>query len=187
MSGVARAGLVSAVRQVALVGWLTLLWLVLWRDFTLANALSGLAAAVAVTALFPGGRRVPVRHTLRPHWAVAAVVYFHWKLLEANYVLAREVVTPRDHTQSGIIAVPVTGLSDLLVTLIANAITLTPGTVTLDVQRGEPSVLYVHVLHLHDVERVRREVHQLQHLALRAFGAKALIDDHYTGSHQEVT
>ena len=175
-----------SVRRGVLVLWLSLLWLVLWRDFTVPNALSGLAVAAAVTTLFPGTSPSPLRHTLRLHWMLAFLGYFHWKLLEANYVLAREVVTPRDHTRSGIIAVPVEGLSDLLVTLIANAITLTPGTVTLEVRRGDPAVLYVHVLHLHDTERVRRDVHRLQDLALRAFGARELLTHRHEGSFQEV-
>lgn len=175
-----------SLRQGALVLWLTLLWLVLWSDFTLANAASGLAVAGAVTILFPGTNPSPRRHTLRVHWALAFLGYFHWKLFEANYVLAREVVTPRDYTRSGIIAIPVEGLSDLLVTLIANVITLTPGTVTLEVRRGDPAVLYLHVLHLHDTERVRRDVLRLRDFALRAFGAGELLSHRHDGSPQEV-
>lgn len=174
------------LRQAALVLWLALLWLVLWGDFTAANTVSGLVTAVAVTTLFPGtaaGRR---RHTLRVQWLLAFIGYFHWKLLEANFVLAREVITPRDYTRSGIIAVPVEGLSDLVVTIIANAITLTPGTVTLEVQRGDPALLYVHVLHLHDTERVRRDVYRLEYFALRAFGAGELLTHHQEGSDKEV-
>ena len=160
------------MRQLGLVAWLTLLWLVLWRDAALANVLSGVVVAVAVTSVFPGTRGDPPRHTVRPLWAIAFLFYFHWKMLEATLVLAREILTPRDHTMSGIIAVPVEGSSDLVVTLIANAITLTPGTVTLDISRN-PTTLYVHVLHLYDTERVRRDVHRLQQFALKAMGVDA--------------
>jgi multicomponent Na+:H+ antiporter subunit E len=61
-----------------------------------------------------------------------------------------------------------------VVTLIADAITLTPGTLTLEVV-ADPLTLYVHVLDGRDLEAVRREVRRLEVLAVRAFGdAEAL-------------
>lgn len=171
-------------RQIALITWLTLLWLVLWRDFNVTNTLSGLATAVVVTTIFPGIRGRPRQHTVHVGWLLAFLFYFHWKLLEANVVLAREILTPRDHTLSGIIAVPVEGSSDLVITIIANAITLTPGTVTLEVTR-DPAVLYVHVLHLLDTERVRDDVRKLEHFALRAMGAEDVLADDTLESDRE--
>ncbi len=156
-------------RRLTLVVWLTLLWLVLWRDVTVANVLSGLAAATVVTSVFPGVQGEPSGRAVRPYHLLRFFLYFHWKLLEANVMLAREIVTPRDYTKSGIIAIPLGHSSDLLVTLVANAITLTPGTVTLEA-RGDPAVLYVHVLHLHDPERARRDIRTLRQYAGRALG-----------------
>jgi multicomponent Na+:H+ antiporter subunit E len=53
---------------------------------------------------------------------------------------------------------------------VADAVSLTPGTLTLEVQR-EPLILYVHVLHLRSVEDVRRDVRRLELDAVRAFGS----------------
>lgn len=157
--------------QAGLVIWLTVLWLVLWRDVSTANVVSGVVAGVVVTSVFPGTERAPRRHTLSPLWVV--VFFFHalWKLIEANLLLAWEILTPRDHTRSGIIGIEVEGVSDLVVTLIANVITLTPGTVTLEIRR-HPTTLYLHVLHLRDPEDVRRDVERFERLALRAMGAE---------------
>ncbi|HEX6421237.1 MAG TPA: Na+/H+ antiporter subunit E, partial [Acidimicrobiales bacterium] len=100
--------------RVLLIGWLTALWLVLWRDVSVANVLSGVAVGLVVLAVFPA-RRVPGRHALRPlHLAVFAG-YFAWKLVVSNLVVAREIVTPRDNVRSGIVAVPMTECSDLVV------------------------------------------------------------------------
>ena len=64
------------------------------------------------------------------------------------------------------------GGSDDVVTLVANSITLTPGTLTVDVHRDESGVtLYVHGMYTRDVEAVRRDVLRLEALALRAFGS----------------
>jgi len=165
-------------RQAGLVAWLTLLWVVLWRDVTVANAASGLAAAIVVTSVFPRVGAAASGRPLRPYRLMTFFLYFHWKMLEANVVLAREILTPRDYTKSGILAVPMGRASDLLVTLVANSITLTPGTVTLEA-RGDPAVLYVHVLHLHDPERVRHDIAELQEYARRALGEDAALkEDH---------
>ena len=57
-----------------------------------------------------------------------------------------------------------------LVTVVANAIALMPGSVTVEVER-DPPTLYVHVLHLRSVEDVRRDIHRLEVMAVRAFGS----------------
>jgi multicomponent Na+:H+ antiporter subunit E len=153
-----------------LVLWLTGLWVVLWRDVSLANLLSGVAVAVLVTTLFPGRPVHRREHQVRLGPLLAFLAYFLWKLLESNIVLAREVLSPRDRIRTGIVAVPVSG-SDLVTTIVANAISLTPGTLTLDI-RSDPRTLYVHVLHLDDIEDVRRDIQRLESLVLRAFAAE---------------
>jgi multicomponent Na+:H+ antiporter subunit E len=158
------------------VVWLTLVWVALWEEASAANLLSGLAVAVSSLLLF--GRHVPQGAGGRLHPVAAAhfAAYFAWKLVEASALLAWEVVTPRNRIVEGIVAIPVRGVSDTVTTVVANAISLTPGTVTLEVAH-DPTVLYVHVLHLHDVEAVRRDVLHLEALAIRAFGSPQAADE----------
>lgn len=150
--------------------WLVALWLLLWRDPTVANVVSGVAVAVAVDAVL----RLPrldsdPRHGVRPVALLRFLVYFAWKLVEANVYLAREVVTPTNQIRTGIIAVPLSGCSPFVATVVANAITLTPGTLSLEVRDGDDPELYVHVLHLHDIERARGSVRRFTQLASDAF------------------
>lgn len=152
-----------------LVAWLTVLWLVLWRDASVANVVSGVAIALVVLLVFPP-RQVTGDHALRPVKLLVFIGYFAWKLVVSNLIVAREIVTPRDHVRSGIVAVPVEACSDLVITLVANAISLTPGTLTLEVRR-DPPMLFVHVLHLHDLDQVRRDIRTLQRLAVAAIGS----------------
>lgn len=155
--------------RVLVVVWLTVLWIVLWRDLSLANAASGVVLSIAVTTLFPVSDRIAEPHRLRPVAIVVFVAWFAWKLVEANLVLAREVLTRRDTTRTGIIAVELRPTTDVVTTVIANAISLTPGTLTLETGSG-PTTVYVHVLHLHDPDQVRSDIHRLEHLVRRAFG-----------------
>jgi multicomponent Na+:H+ antiporter subunit E len=152
--------------------WLLAVWLALWSDLSVANVLTGLVVAVVVVRLFPTGRSG--EFVFRPLKAARFGVFFLYKLVESSVVVARTVIAPTNRMRSGIVAVPLTGCPDAVVTLIADAISLTPGTLTLEVQR-DPLTLYVHVLHLHDVEDVRRDVRKLEVLAVEAFGNREAI------------
>ena len=97
-------------------------------------------------------------------------LYVLYKLVESNLVLAWEIVTPTNKITNGVVAVPLRTSSPSAMMVVANVITLTPGTMTIEVA-GDPPVLYVNVLHLHDVERVRRDLLHLEELSVRAFGS----------------
>lgn len=157
------------IGRLLLGAWLLTAWLVLWGSLTTANVLSGVAVAVGVL-LIPLPAR-DARFAFRPLPAVRFVAYFAWQLVRASVVVAIEVATPRNRIRTGIVAVPLRGASDALVTLVADAVSLTPGTLTLEARR-DPPTLYVHVLHLHDVEQVRRSIRRTEVLAVRAFGSR---------------
>jgi multicomponent Na+:H+ antiporter subunit E len=139
-----------------MIVWLTVLWLVLWRDLSVANLLSGVA--IATVLALASDPRPALDHRVHPLAVVRFAAYFSWKLVEANVILAREVVTPQNRIHTGIIAVPLAGRSDLVVTVVANAVSLTPGTLTLEVRRTPEPVVYLHVLHLHDLDQTRADV-----------------------------
>ncbi|MFK8023436.1 MAG: Na+/H+ antiporter subunit E [Ilumatobacter sp.] len=178
----------AALRIPMLLLWLTTLWVLLWGDISWANVLGGLLVAVAVL-LFAQSDAAGLRPThFRPWWAARYVTTVIWQLLTANIRLAVEILTPGDGTSTGVIAVPIRGGSDAVVNLLANSITLTPGTMTIDVKRHRfddelddrierdryeataGATLYVHGMFMSDVEEVRHDVLRLEALALRAFG-----------------
>lgn len=161
-------------RAAPIVAWLVAVWVALWGSPSWANLVAGSAVGVGLVTLFPAPE-VARTGTVRPLAAARFAAYFAWKLVEASAVVAWEVVTPRNKINQGIVAVPIRGGSDTLVTLVANAISLTPGTLTLEVD-DHPPVLYVHVLHLRGVEAVRREVQHLERLAILAFGSPEAVE-----------
>jgi multicomponent Na+:H+ antiporter subunit E len=147
--------------------WLVVIWLALWSDLSWANVLSGVAVALVVASLY--GTWQEGTPAVRPVKVLHLAVVFLLKLVEATVVVARTVVTPRGRIRSGIVAVPLGGCSDAVVTLIADLTSLTPGTLSVEVRR-DPLVLYVHSLHVRDVESVRDDVHRMATLAIEAFG-----------------
>lgn len=149
------------------LAWLLAVWMLLWGDVTPANVLTGLAVAVAVIAI--AGSRRSGQVIVRPVAVLRLAVHFAVHLVIATAIVAWEVVTPRTRIRTGIVAVPLHGCSDAVATLIADVISLTPGTLTVEVD-PDPLTLYVHVLHLRDVDKVRRDVRRIEVLAVRAFG-----------------
>lgn len=148
--------------------WLVFVWVALWGDFTPGNAVGGVLVATALLVMFPDAGPSG-RFAVRPFAALHFLGHFIYKLVEANAVVAWEVITPNNEgVNEGIVAVPVTGASDAVVTILANAISLTPGTLTLEV-RDDPPMLFIHVLHLRSIEQTRADVKRLETLARRAF------------------
>jgi multicomponent Na+:H+ antiporter subunit E len=98
------------------------------------------------------------------------VAHFLYKLVAANLTVARMVITPKPRINTGIVAVPLRRCSDAVATLVADAISLTPGTLTIEVRRN-PTTLYVHALDVRDVEQVRADIRRLEVLAVKAFGS----------------
>lgn len=152
--------------------WLVLLWVLLWGHVSAANFLSGALVALVVVGV-AGARRSGEVH-VRPLATARFVAHFVVHLVIASVVVARTVVARRSRIRTGIVAVPLQGSSEALVTLIADTISLTPGTLTVEVD-DDPMTLYVHVLHLRDVEQVTRDVRRIELLAVRAFGTAEAI------------
>jgi multicomponent Na+:H+ antiporter subunit E len=158
--------------RLARVVMLVLIWMALWSDVSVANLLSGLVVALGIVLLFNTWRAGDV--VVRPIHAVRFALYFAYKLIQSSIVVARAVLSPKHRVHTGIVALPLHGCSDAVATLVADAISLTPGTLTLEVRR-DPLTLYVHALDLRDVDQVRLEVRKLEVLAVKAFGSRAAV------------
>lgn len=155
-------------RFVPLVAWLVFVWIGLWEKLSAGNLLSGLAVALLILLSFRPRRLSTDSLTLRPWRAVQFGAYFVVRLVEASAIVAWEVVTPRNRIREGIVAVPLARSSKPIALMVAQAVSLTPGTLTIEIDE-DPPVLYVHVLHLTSVEAARREVLRLEQYAARAF------------------
>jgi multicomponent Na+:H+ antiporter subunit E len=151
---------------------MTLVWLAMWSDLSVANVASGLLVSAAVVTAFDTWRSGTV--AVRPVRAAHFGVWFVYKLVEATISVVWAVLAPRGRVHTGIISVPLQGCSDAVATLIADAISLTPGTLTIEVRR-DPLTLYIHALDTRDLESIRRDVRRLEILAVQAFGDEAAI------------
>ena len=136
--------------------FLAIAWMLLTGVVTAENFIEGLIIGylilwVSKSAL--GGasyfRKIPK--------AIGFFFYFVKELIVANLKVAFDIITPKDYMQPGIVAVPLDAETDMEITLLANLITLTPGTLSLDVSKDK-KVLYIHTLYLDDTEKFRSEI-----------------------------
>lgn len=84
-------------------------------------------------------------------------LFFLRELITANLRVAFDVLTPGLRIRPGIVAIPLDVTTDAEITLLANLITLTPGTLSLDVSTDR-RVLYIHAMYIDDPEAVRQQI-----------------------------
>lgn len=88
---------------------------------------------------------------------IGFLFYFIYEVIKANIHVAYDVVTPTFYMKPGIVQVPLDASSDLEITLLANFISLTPGSLSLDVSTDR-KVLYVHSMYVDDKEKLIHDI-----------------------------
>lgn len=135
---------------------LALIWAALTGSFSPANLTAGFA--LGYFALFLARRVLGTSAYFRKVQQVVGFgLFFLWELILANLRVAYDVLTPRHHMRPRVIAIPLDAATDTEITMLANLISLTPGTLSLDVSTDRRT-LYIHVMYAADPEAVRREI-----------------------------
>ena len=84
---------------------------------------------------------------------------FTWECLKANIDVAYRVIHPSSPIKPGIVKVKSSLTSDTALTFLANSITLTPGTLTVDIDKNQ-GFLYVHWINVwtEDMEEATKKI-----------------------------
>jgi multicomponent Na+:H+ antiporter subunit E len=95
-------------------------------------------------------------HFVKVPKAIGLLFYFFKELFVASLVVAWDVVTPSSRAESGVIALPLDAKSNMEITILATLISLTPGTLSLDVSEDR-RYLYIHAVYIKrgDVESLK--------------------------------
>lgn len=97
--------------------------------------------------------------SLRILRSIGFIFFFLKELLISSVRVAVDVIKPTIVFQPGVIAFPLRASSDMEITLLANVISLTPGTLSLDVSEDRKT-LYIHAMYAADPEAVREEIRE---------------------------
>ncbi len=146
---------------------LATVWVLLWRDPSTGVWAGGLAVSTAIEAVL---RAREPRTQVRAGGLARFLGYYVRMVVLSNLRVAWEVVTPNnDQISEAIVAVPLQTDSLTAALLVANAVSYTPGSLTIELAEGPP-VLYVHVLHFDSVRAVQEEVAELEARVVAAVG-----------------
>ena len=77
----------------------------------------------------------------------------------SNAIIAYDILTPIHHMKPGVIGIPIDAETDFEITVLANLITMTPGTLSLDIS-PDRKTLYVHAMYIRDPEALRAWIKQ---------------------------
>jgi multicomponent Na+:H+ antiporter subunit E len=133
------------------VGWVALQTTQDASDFLVGFAISFVLLALAHREY---GRRVTA--------ACGFVIFLVWSIVKSSLQVAGLILAPQPKLDQGIVAIPLEVTSDFEVAVLATSITLTPGTLSVDVGQDASGqrVLYVHNLVTSDPEAMRRDIKQ---------------------------
>lgn len=136
--------------QILLHFSLAFIWMFLNNDWSLSSFVIGFLIGLGLLYMFRGFFRSGFYFR-----KVVAVVYlaalFMKEMILSTVSVLKLLLRPKLDFQPGIFALPTVLKSDLEISLLASLITLTPGTVTIDVS-GDKRILYIHAMDLPDVE-----------------------------------
>lgn len=135
---------------------MAVIWATVSGSFTLLNLIFGFVLSL-LTLYLLRERFVGAGYTSRARRILSLVLLFLVELGKSAWKVATLVLSPNMDLKPGIFAYPLTVKSDWEISLLANLITLTPGTLSVDVSEDRQT-LYVHALDCSDVEAARRDI-----------------------------
>lgn len=141
-------------------------WVFLTGSFAALNYAFGFFIAYCVIALIhrhvPSLRGYPQR---LPRF-IGFIGYFIRELVVSNIKVAADIITPPWHMKPGVVAYTLSTRNDVETTLLSNFISLTPGTLVLDISEDK-STLFVHSMFLNDESEVHHDLQQLEQRLLK--------------------
>lgn len=136
---------------------LTLIWAGLLGSIDYATLISGFFVSYGILWLIYRKREDSCAYFTKPPKIFAFILYYMWELVKSNFIVAIEILTPHHYMKPGVVAIPLRAKTDLEITLLANLITMTPGTLSLDVS-DDRKTLYIHAMYIHDIDALRADI-----------------------------
>ena len=138
--------------------FMAIVWVFLTGDLNITNFLEGFIISFII--LFIVRKSLPNDNYFRKiPKVISFIIYFMKELIMSNLMLAYDILTPKDYMTPGIVAIELDAKTDFEITLLASLITLTPGTLSIDVS-DDKSKLYIHSVYIKnkDVELLKHSI-----------------------------
>ena len=124
------------------------LWLLITFNLETPNLIVGAVAALLTAIVFRNDFLQDSKKFFQPQryfWIIVYLFIFVWECIKANFDVAYRVLSPSMPIKPGIVKVKTTLKTDIGKTFLANSITMTPGTITVDIIDDE---FYIHWIYV---------------------------------------
>jgi len=135
---------------------LALAWSAVTGSFTFLNFAFGFVLAIFALSLIRE-QVGSVGYFSRARRVISLLLLFVTELVLSAWKVAVLVLSPRMDVKPGIFAYPLRVDRDFEITILANLITLTPGTLSVDVS-DDRRTLFIHAMDASDPDTTRREI-----------------------------
>ncbi len=134
--------------------WMIIFLLIIWcgfsNNFSLANLILGLCIATMCNFLVVrqiASSRINMIRLLK------LIGYMLWQLIKSSIEVAWDVITPTHLHQPELIEIPLACTTDIEKTLLANLLSLTPGTLSIDLNK-QNNHLIIHAMFAQDKQKI---------------------------------
>ena len=127
---------------------LFLVWIGLTNSLDIQELIVGVIVAYVVARFFTNDKEIDLKLFVLKY--IKFIPLFFKNLIKSNIEVARIVLNPKLPINTGIVKLKTSLESDYDKLLLSNAITLTPGTITIELKDND---LYIHVLDIQNSDR----------------------------------
>lgn len=138
---------------------LTFVWVALTGQLNYTNFVFGFIVGFFLLWFLNRKRTSNQDYFMRVPKILAFIMYFLYDMLKANIEVAIDVVTPNYNMKPGIIKFEMDAKTDFEITMLANMVAMTPGTLVIDISKDK-KYMYIHVMYLKDIARFKRNLKQ---------------------------
>lgn len=140
---------------------LALVWAMLTGSFTAGSLVAGFIFGYLVLAFVSRLSGQTTTYSRKIPEVIRFTLFYIWELIQSNLRVAYEVLTPSHHMKPGVIGLPLDATTDAQITMLANLITMTPGTLSLDVS-NDRRMLFIHAMYIEDEKALYAELKELE-------------------------
>ncbi len=136
---------------------ISLLWALLTGSLSVGNLFVGFLLGYLALFLMDPHDNEANSYFKKTKLFLSFMLYFFKELIVSSAKVAVDVVKPNPLVRPGIVGVPIDAETDLEITLLANVISLTPGTLSLEISKDR-KILYVHGMYVMNPDDFRKEI-----------------------------
>jgi len=137
--------------------FLAVIWALFFGGFTWLTVLSGLAVGYGILWVLQPLKGARSSYFSRVWYWAKLIVMFFYELLVSSVQVLKDILTPQHLSNPAIIDMPLDVKTDAGILLVTNLISLTPGTLSIDVSEDR-KMLKLHVMFADDPEAVCRQL-----------------------------